>query len=222
MAYSPTLQRWPTDYKISGKIISDRNINSFTNRGGIVDYKGNSYIFLPYRSFTTVEVLAARHVEQFLQCRWYYSKLKLLRGPKPVGQLNPYKRVEAETMAWSEKCSISQNEKQGVYVSQTRMKGFIKVREVNFGDNSPKTFSASLAAGVDGGILEVRADSVKGAVLASIDLPRTGGWEQFKELSSKLNQEITGIHDIYLCFNGHNITAGRELFNFDYWIFKKE
>jgi Carbohydrate binding module (family 6). len=143
-------------------------------------------------------------------------------GPKPVGNINPYKRIEAETMAWSQKCSISQNEKIGVYVSSTRSKGYIKVREVNFGNQSPKTFSASLAAGVDGGILEVRLDSVSGPILSSINVPRTGGWEEFKTFSSKLRQEVTGNHDVYFCFNGQNITAGRELFNFDYWLFNKD
>lgn len=212
-------------WKYQGKIISDRNINSFTNHGGIVDYKGNSYIFYHTGLLHNGGSFGRSScVEQFsYNADGTIPEIKITQeGPKPVGKLDPYKRVEAETMAWSEKCKISQNEKQGVYVSQTRIKGFIKVREVNFGDKSPKTFSASLAAGVDGGILEVRADSVKGALLASIDLPRTGGWEQFKELSSKLNQEITGTHDVYFFFNGHNITAGRELFNFDYWIFKKE
>jgi arabinoxylan arabinofuranohydrolase len=49
------------------------------------------------------------------------------------------------------------------------------VREVNFGNQSPASFTASLAAGLDGGILEVRLDSVAGPLISSIDLPRTGG-----------------------------------------------
>jgi Carbohydrate binding module (family 6). len=142
-------------------------------------------------------------------------------GPKPVGFLDPYKRVEAETMAWSQKCSISQAAKLGVYVSSTRSKGYIKVREVNFGNQSPKSFAASLAAGVDGGILEVRLDSVGGPIISSIQLPRTGGWEVFKTFTAELKRDVTGKHDIYFCFNGQNITAGRELFNFDWWVFKQ-
>ena len=113
-------------------------------------------------------------------------------GPKPVGEINPYKRVEAETMAWSEKCSISQNKKIGVYVSSARSKGYIKVREVNFGNQSPKSFSVSLAAGVDGGLLEVRLDSVKGTIISSIQLPRTGGWDKFKTFTSELKHGIFG------------------------------
>jgi len=79
-----------------------------------------------------------------------------------------------------------------------------------------------LAAGVDGGILEVRLDSVKGPVISSIQLPRTGGWEKFKTFTAELKQEVTGKHDVYFYFNGQNISAGRELFNFDHWIFNKK
>jgi arabinoxylan arabinofuranohydrolase len=202
--------------------MENQKTNSFTNHGGIIDYKGNSYLFyhtglLPgggsYGRAACVEPFTYNSDGTIpaVSC----SK----EGPKPIGEINPYKRVEAETMAWSQKCSISQNAKNGVYVSSTRLKGYTKVREVNFGDQSPKSFSASLAAGVDGGILEVRLDSISGSIISSIQLPRTGGWQDFKTLTSPLKQEVKGKHDIYFCFNGQNITAGRELFNFDWWTF---
>ena len=209
-------------WKYQGKIMENQKTNSFTNHGGIIDYKGNSYLFyhtglLPGGG----SYGRAACVEQFT----YNSDGTIpavsstKEGAKPIGEINPYKRVEAETMAWSQKCSISQNAKNGVYVSSTRLKGYTKVREVNFGDQSPKSFSASLAAGVDGGILEVRLDSISGSIISSIQLPRTGGWQDFKTLTSPLKQEVKGKHDIYFCFNGQNITAGRELFNFDWWTF---
>jgi arabinoxylan arabinofuranohydrolase len=212
-------------WKYQGKIMEGQKTNSFTIHGGIIDYKGNSYVFyhtglLPGGG----SYGRAACVEQFIyNSDGTIPSISISKeGPKPVGKINPYKRVEAETMAWSQKCSISQNEKIGVYVSSTRLKGYIKVREVNFGNQSPKTFSASLAAGMDGGILDVRLDSVSGPILSSINMPRTGGWEEFETFSSKLRQEVIGIHDVYFCFNGQNLTAGRELFNFDYWIFNKD
>jgi beta-xylosidase len=212
-------------WKYQGKIMENQRTNSFTNHGGIIDYKGNSYLFyhtglLPGGG----SYGRSACVEQFnYNPDGTIPSISISKeGPKPIGNIDPYKRVEAETMAWSLKCSISENHKTGVYVSSTRLKGFIKVREVNFGNQSPKTFSASLAAGLDGGILEVRLDSISGPLVSSINVPRTGGWESFNNFSSKLNQEVTGNHDVYFCFNGQNITAGRELFNFDYWVFKRE
>jgi hypothetical protein len=211
-------------WKYQGKIMEDQKLNSFTNHGGIIDYKGNSYLF--YHSGLLPNGGSygrAACVEQFsYNADGTIPAVSATKeGPKPVGFLDPYKRVEAETMAWSQKCSVSQDAKLGVSVSSTRSKGYIKVREVNFGSQSPKSFAASLAAGVDGGILEVRLDSVGGPIISSIQLPRTGGWKVFKTFTAELKRDVTGMHDVYFCFNGQNITAGRELFNFDWWKFQK-
>lgn len=209
-------------WKYQGKIMEDQKLNSFTNHGGIIDYKGNSYLF--YHSGLLPNGGSygrASCIEQFTYNTdgTIPTVIATKEGPEPVGEINPYKRVEAETMAWSQKCSIAQSTDIGVYVTATRMNGYTKVREVNFGIKSPRSFSASLAAGVDGGILEVRLDSISGPIISSVQLPRTGGWEIFKTFTMELKQEVTGKHDVFFCFNGQNITAGRELFNFDYWVF---
>ncbi len=212
-------------WKYQGKIMENQKLNSFTNHGGIIDYKGNSYLF--YHSGLLPNGGSygrAACVEQFTYNPdgTIPAVTATKEGPKPVGFIDPYKRQEAETMAWSEKCTISQNDKLGVYVSGTRLKGYIKVREVNFGEQSPKSFIASLAAGVDGGILEARLDSVGGSIVASVNLPRTGGWDKFVSFTSNLSNGVTGTHDVYFYFNGQNITAGRELFNFDWWKFNQK
>jgi beta-xylosidase len=212
-------------WKYQGKIMVDQKLNSFTNHGGIIDYKGNSYLF--YHSGLLPNGGSygrAACVEQFTyNADGTIPAVNATKeGPKPVGTLDPYKRTEAETMAWSEKCTIAQCNTLGVYITGTRGKGYIKVREVDFGNTSPKSFTASLAAGVDGGVLDVRLDSLKGKVIASIKMPRTGDWDMFKLFTSTLTQEVKGIHDVYFAFNGQNITAGRELFNFDYWMFNKQ
>ncbi len=213
-------------WKYQGKIMEDIKSNSSTNHGGIIDYKGNSYIFyhtglLPGGG----SYGRSACVEQFTYNAdgTIPAVLATKEGPKPVGEVNPYNRVEAETMAWSQKCTIAQNQSVGVYVASARMKGYIKVREVNFGNQSPEFFTASLAAGLEGGILDVRLDSVAGPLVISDTLFRsTGGWEKFKAFTSPLKQKVTGKHDVYFCFNGQNVTAGRELFNFDWWKFESQ
>jgi len=212
-------------WKYQGKIMVDQKLNSFTNHGGIIDYKGNSYVF--YHSGLLPQGGSygrAASVEQFTyNADGTIPAVNATKeGPKPVGTIDPYKRVEAETMAWSEKCSISQNNQVGVYVSSARAKGYIKVREVNFGTTSPTSFTASLAAGLDGGVLDARLDSLKGPVIASIKLSRTGSWDVFKPFTSTLTREVKGKHDVFFTFNSQNIIAGRELFNFDYWMFNKK
>ncbi|MDP4228419.1 MAG: glycoside hydrolase family 43 protein, partial [Bacteroidota bacterium] len=115
-------------WKYQGKIMENQKTNSFTNHGGIIDYKGNSYLFyhtglLPGGG----SYGRATCVEQFTyNPDGTIPSLSVSKeGPKPVGFIDPYKRVEAETNAWSQNCSISQNNKYGVYVSSIRQKGYI-------------------------------------------------------------------------------------------------
>lgn len=211
-------------WKYQGKIMTDQPTNSFTNHGGIIDFKGKSYLFyhtglLPaggsYGRSTAVE-------EFRYNADGTIPKIIMTKeGVSPAGTLNPYQRTEAETIAWSEKCSTSESRKTGVYVSDARAGGYIKVRSVDF-EKGASTFSASVAAGIDGGILEVHLDDVKGPKIAEIEIPRTGGWEEFKILTSKISESVSGVHDVYFVFQGKNITAGRKLFNFDYWSFQKK
>lgn len=210
-------------WKYQGKIMTDQPTNSFTNHGGIIDYKGKSYLFyhtglLPkggsYGRSTAIE-------EFKYNADGSIPKITMTKeGVNPLGTLNPYQKTEAETMAWSEKCSTKENKKVGVYVSDIRVGGYIKVRAVDFG-KGPSVFSASVAAGVDGGILEVRVDKIDGTKIAQIEIPRTGGWEEFKTITTKISESVSGVHDVYFVFQGKNITAGRQLFNFDFWKFNQ-
>jgi len=207
-----------------GKIMTEQATNSFTNHGGIIDYKGKSYLFyhtglLPgggsYGRATSIE-------EFKYNADGSIPAITMTKaGVQPVGKLDPYNRVEAETIAWSEKCTIDQNAATGVFISKIRTGGYIKVREADFGNTGAKKFSASIASGLDGGILEVHVDSLKGTKVASIEIPRTGGWDKWKQLSANIDTPLTGTHDVYFVFKGQNITAGRELYNFDYWKFEK-
>jgi len=46
-----------------------------------------------------------------------------------------------------------------------------------------------------------------------------GGWDTFKTVTSELKHKVIGKYDIFY-FCGKNVTAGRELFNFDWWKFQ--
>lgn len=210
-------------WQYQGRVMVDQPTNSFTNHGGVVDFKDKSYLFyhtalLPgggsYGRSTAVE-------EFEYETDGKIPNIQISDGPGPIATINPYERVEAETIAWAEKCSTREDEKVGVYVSDIRKDGFIKVRAVDFGDTAPSTFSASLAAGLQGGVLEVYADSVGGIKLASIDVPRTGGWQEWKTIQTEIENPVRGVKDLYFSFKTHNLTAGRRLFNFDYWMFEK-
>lgn len=62
-------------------------------------------------------------------------------------------------------------------------------------------FHARVASGAEGGTLEVRLDSRKGPLVAKLNVPYTGGWQRWREISAPVKR-TTGVHTIYLRFTG--------------------
>jgi arabinoxylan arabinofuranohydrolase len=210
-------------WKYIGQIMPLQETNSFTNHSGVVDYKGKSYFFyhtgkLPngggYGRSTAIEEFAYNADGTFP------TILMTSEGVSAVGTINPFKRVEAETMAWSKGLKTNQHAKTGVFVTEARIGSYMKVRSVEFGNKSPQTFLASVATGLPASILEVRLDSIKGKLATTLKVDRTGGWDVWKTIQSPVNEQITGVHDLFFLFKGDNVTVGRELFNFDFWMFQ--
>src|SRR5690606_24557650 len=121
---SYSISNGPTGpWKYQGRIMVDQPTNSFTNHGGIIDFKGNSYLF--YHT-GTLKGGGSYGRSSAIETFKYNSDGTIppvamtKEGVQPVGTLNPYSRVEAETIAWSEKCTTTEMEKTGVYVSGIR------------------------------------------------------------------------------------------------------
>ena len=67
-----------------------------------------------------------------------------------------------------------------------------------------------------GGMLLKRLDSIGGSIIAKVDVPPTGGWEQWKRLKCNTTGNVSGVHDLYFVFKGRK---GCKLFNLDWWRF---
>src|SRR5699024_8450533 len=75
---------------------------------------------------------------------------------KSVANLNPYQKVEAETIAWSEGLKTAGNTKDGgVYVTNIENGDYLKVRSVDFGKGA-KSIEAGVASASNGGKIEIR------------------------------------------------------------------
>ena len=151
-------------------------------------------------------------------------------GVKPVGSLNPYRKVEAETMAFSKGLKTEQNDEVGVYVTDIHNGDYIKLQNVAFDNKYPRTFTARVACGLRGGQIEIRLDSIGGKCLGVLNVPGTGGWEKWQTITVDLDystitdidaptRTISGLTlpataDLYLVFKGRK---GPKLFNFDWW-----
>lgn len=214
-SYSPT---GPWTYR---GIIMPVQGNSFTIHPGIIEFMGNNYFFyhngdLPGGGGFTRSTC----VEQF-----YYNTDGTIptinmtkEGVDAVSTLNPYQRVEAETIAWSEGLKTNENSQVGVYVTDIHDGDYIKIRNLDFGNNAPVIFEAAVASNIAKACIELRLDRKDGLVLGTLSLCSTGGWNKWKVISTKV-QQVIGRHDLFLIFRGDTDDA---LFNFDYWKFSHE
>jgi len=192
---------------------------AFTNHAGIVDFKGNSYFFYHDQDLSGGEGFKRSvSVEKF-----NYNAdgtipmiIPTKDGVKEsVANLNPFNRVEAETIAFSEGLKTASDHQTGSYVTKIENDDYIKVRSVDFGKGAKK-FEAGIASASAGGNIEIRLGSVDGTLLGACAVKGTGGFQNWTVYACKVNK-MKGVHDVYFVFKGE---AG-ELFNFDWWKFSK-
>ena len=204
-------------WKYAGEIMPLCDTNSFTNHCGVADYKGHSYFFyhtgkLPQGGGFGRSVA----VEEFKYNAdgSFPTIMPTNEGVKPVAEFNPYRKVEAETMAFSKGVKTEQNDEVGVYVTDIHNGDYIKLQNVCFCNKLPRTFTARVASGLRGGNIEVRIDSINGKTLCKLEVPATGGWEKWQTLTADFTERVKGRHDLYFVFTGRK---GPKLFNFDWW-----
>ena len=200
-----------------GEIMPLSDTKSFTNHCGIADYLGHSYFFYHTGKLPNGGGFGrSAAVEEFTYDA--DGSFPIIHptdeGVKPVASFSPFRRVEAETMAFSRGVKTEQNNQVGVYVTDIHNGDYIKLQNVDFTISSPRTFTARVASGLRGGRIEVRIDSIKGQLLGSLSVPATGGWEQWQTLSCDLSGNVSDCHDLYFVFTGRK---GPKLFNFDWW-----
>lgn len=188
---------------------------AFTNHPGLIDFKGNTYLFyhngaLPggggFKRSVCVEQIEFNEdgtIPLITPTREGVSE--------SVSNLDPTEKIEAETIAWAEGVETSSEESTGIYVTDIDNNDYIKIRSVDFG-KGVKKFEATIAASAPGGRIEIYLDSLRGDLIANMDITSTGGKHKWETLSCPV-KKTNGVHDIYLVFKGE----GDELFNFDWW-----
>ena len=242
MAYASTCCPEGIGYAISTKptgaweykgMIIDASAKSRGNHPGIIHLKGKSYVF--GHSYDLLKQITPKFYERrsvdmdemiynpdgTIQNRTYFT----VEGPQQVGRLNPFLRVEAETMAWSEGVKTSsETEWEGdfdwargkkiadrLFVTSIQNGDYLMVRGVDFATGA-KSVDVSVSP-MYGGKIEIRTGKIDGPLIATIDIAssrESGIWSTF----TAPVKSVSGIHDLYFLFIGE-----KDLFHFDWWRF---
>ena len=192
------------------------------NHPGIMDYKGKSYVFglnydlLKLETNTHYErrsvSVAEMHYNEdgTIQEVPYWADTKL----EQIGTFNPFRKVEAETMAWGYGLKTAPNADKSLSVVDVNNGEYICVRGVNFGKNKARCFEVS-ALPLEGGNLKIRLDAPDGKIVGNVNIPQGNETSKYELYSCEVNA-VSGIHDLYLSFDGEN---NKDLFELDYWKF---
>lgn len=192
------------------------------NHPGIMDYKGKSYVFglnydlLKLETNTHYErrsvSVAEMHYNEdgTIQEAPYWADTKL----EQIGTFNPFRKVEAETMAWGYGLKTAPNADKSLSVVDVNNGEYICVRGVNFGKNKARRFEVS-ALPLEGGNLKIRLDAPDGKIVGNVNIPQGNETSKYELYSCEVNA-VSGIHDLYLSFEGEN---NKDLFELDYWKF---
>lgn len=192
------------------------------NHPGIMDYKGKSYVFglnydlLKLETNTHYERRSVSVAEMHyngdgtIQEVPYWADTKL----EQIGTFNPFRKVEAETMTWGYGLKTVPNSKNSLSVVDVNSGEYICVRGVDFGKNKARRFEVS-ALPLEGGNLKIRLDAPDGKIVGNVNIPQGNGISKYELYSCEINA-VSGVHDLYLSFEGEN---NKDLFELDYWKF---
>ena len=208
------------------------------NHPGIVDYKGKSYVF--GQNYDIMHISTLQHHERrsvsgteiTYDADSTIQEVPYWLDQEPIGQLhtlNPFRRVEAETMAWGYGLKTSKvgikntgvvtemptsTGRKNLYVTDIDEGEYIRIKGVDFGSTGAKKFLAGVASEKGSGVIELRIDGIEGKTIGKVTVKATGSDEKFSTVSGKV-EKVTGVHDLYLHFTQLNGT-----FNFDWWQFE--
>jgi len=219
-------------WKCKGTIM-DPDERSSGNHPGIIDFKGKSYVF--GFNYAIQKQTLSKHnerrsicVEQMIynedgsiqKLPWWSTK-----GVQQIGTLNPFKRNESETMAFSEgiktesetvwETKVPWDKRKKIadrlFVTAIHNGDYIKVQGVDF-SKVAKSVDVCVAS-LNGGKIELHVDKIDGQIIGTVNINTSGEGDIWRTITTPV-KIINGVHDLFFVFKGD-----KDLFNYDWWQF---
>ncbi len=191
----------PFEYK---GIIMDRWTDGcWTNHHSIVDYKGQWYLFYHHHDISKDQTLRSICADKlFFNADGSIQKVWPTRRGIGVRKASENIQVDRFTSAASGITTpvLNGDEAVGFYVSGITNGSWVKYTDVDFEAKTYSTLSARVAGSNSGGTIEVRQGSASGLLLATVNVPSTGGSSLWKTVTTNVLAQANGLQDIVLVF----------------------
>ncbi len=219
-------------FTYAGEIFSNPSVwfgTGGNNHHATFVYEGKSYFI--YHAQTVSKALGAQkgyrstHIDKIEMNK--DGSIKPIKGTyagiPQLHNMDPYQRIEAETIAWNagvkaKPCNEGGALFEGYNMMLTDLQDgdWTSVSQLDFVKGAGE-FKVS-AASVKGGKIEVRLDSPQGALVGRADVPATGGADVYQTVTCKV-ANITGTRNIFLIFRG---SETENIMNVDYFQFTEK
>ncbi|MCQ2416902.1 MAG: glycoside hydrolase N-terminal domain-containing protein [Oscillospiraceae bacterium] len=111
-----------------------------------------------------------------------------------------FETIEAESYDRQSGIQTEDLEDGGADVGYIQNGDYIMFRRMNFVSGAEK-FMARAGSAADGGYISLRVDSLNGKEIGRCQVTPTDGWQKWQTFSCDVSG-ITGVHDLYLVFEG--------------------
>ncbi len=194
------------------------------NHPGIIDYKGSSYVFGLSYELMHLEMYKHHERRSAMAAKMHYNTDGTIQevpywtetNLEQIETFNPFRRVEAETMAWGYGLKTEKMPDRRICLTSIDNNESLCLRGVDF-KKGAREFSVLAACNVDGGYIELRLGSTTGKLIGTLPVTRSGAMDRYKLMSCPI-KGAEGIHDLYFCFKSNS--QKDNLFFLDYWEFK--
>ncbi len=210
-----------TGFTYRGIVAGQPPNNNNNNHAAIVEFNGQWYHAYHNRIVASQAGIPAVYRRNIAIERLNYNADGTIQqiayttnGVPQLANVDPYARVEAETMAGQSGIEPEPGSEGGMNLTAVSNNDWTLVRGVNFGTTATG-FSARVA-GTTGGAIELRLDSLAGPLIGTCSVPSTGGPQSWTTVTCPVNTlTAQGVRDLYLKFTG----TGDGLFNANWWQF---
>jgi hypothetical protein len=147
------------------------------------------------------------NIEEYLECIIDNSESSVT---------DAFATIEAENFSYQFGVQAEACDEGGEDVGYINDGDWIGFSNLDFGDNGASEFIVRAASNSSEGTIHIRLDGYNSSYteIGSIDITSTGGWQTYIDFSCDVSQ-ISGVHDLYLVFEG----GDGYLFNLNYFSF---